>query len=52
MADELLGISADALEEREKIGQEKERENAGLEEGEGEAGPRDVLKALSRVIDR
>ncbi len=52
MADELLGISADALEERESIGREKERENAGLEEGERGPGSRGVLKALSRVIDR
>ncbi len=52
MADELLGISADALEERESIGRERERENAGLEGGEAEAGSRDVLRALSKVIDR
>lgn len=52
VADELLGISADALEERESIGREKERENAGLEEGERGPGSRGVLKALSRVIDR
>lgn len=52
MADKLLGISADALEERERIGREKERENAGLEEGAGEPGSRDVLRALSKVIDR
>lgn len=52
MAEELLGISADALEQRETIGREKERENAGLEEGEGDPGARNVLRALSRVIDR
>jgi len=52
VADELLGISADALEERESIGRERERENAGLEGGEAEAGSRDVLRALSKVIDR
>ena len=45
-------MSADALEERERIGREKERENAGLEEGNGEVGSRDVLRALSRVLDR
>lgn len=52
IADELLGMSAEALEERERIGKDKERENAGLEEGEGDVGSRDVLRALSRVIDR
>lgn len=45
-------MSASALEDRERLGKEKERENAGLEEGEGEVGMRDVLKGLSRVIDR
>lgn len=45
-------MSAEALEERERLGREKERENAGLAEGEGENGTRDVLRGLSRVIDR
>lgn len=51
-------MSAEALEERERMGAEKERENAGQggEEGqgagEGEVGTRDVLRGLSRVIDR
>ena len=51
-ADTILGMSAEALEERERLGREKERENAGLQEGEGEIGTRDVLRGLSRVIDR
>lgn len=48
----ILAMSAEALEERERLGKEKERENAGLEEGEGEIGTRDVLRGLSRVMDR
>ena len=45
-------MSAEALEERERLGREKERENVGLGEGDGEIGTRDVLRGLSRVIDR
>ena len=52
MADEILSMSAAALEERERLGREKERENAGLEAGEGDVGMRDVLRGLSKVIDR
>ncbi|CAF9902928.1 MAG: hypothetical protein HETSPECPRED_000059 [Heterodermia speciosa] len=52
LADGILAISADALEERERLGGEKERENAGMEEGEGEVGMRDVLRGLSRVVER
>ena len=52
LVDGILAISADALEERERLGGEKERENAGMEEGEGEVGMRDVLRGLSRVVER
>ncbi|KAL9610968.1 MAG: hypothetical protein Q9167_004345 [Letrouitia subvulpina] len=51
VADEILSIGARALEEREKEG--RRRGGADGEEGEGqEVGIRDVLRSLSRVIDR
>lgn len=43
VADEVLGLSATALEERDRVGREK----AG---GAG-VGVRDVLRGLSRVVD-
>ena len=46
MAGEVLGISAEALEEREKEGMR--RDPSGGEAGE--VGVRDVLRGLSRVI--
>lgn len=46
MADEVLGMSAEALEKRDKEGRARA---AG--EG-GEPAMRDVLRGLSRVIDR
>ncbi|KAI4164335.1 MAG: hypothetical protein LQ342_001981 [Letrouitia transgressa] len=51
VAGEVLSIGARALEEREKEG----RRRRGAEGGEGESqevGIRDVLRSLSRVIDR
>ncbi|KAL9039777.1 MAG: hypothetical protein Q9214_004737, partial [Letrouitia sp. 1 TL-2023] len=51
VADEVLSIGARALEEREKEG--RRRRGADGEEGEGQGvGIRDVLRSLSRVIDR
>lgn len=43
VADEVLGLSAAALEERDQTGKEKA--------GAGTIGVRDVLRGLSRVID-
>lgn len=48
VADEVLGMSAEALEEREREG----RKRLAEEEGGGEVGMRDVLRGLSRIIDR
>ncbi|KAL9016217.1 MAG: hypothetical protein Q9185_006417 [Variospora sp. 1 TL-2023] len=54
VAGEVLAISAEALEEREQAGR---RRGDGEGEGEGEGddkefGIRDVLRGLSRVVDR
>ena len=49
LADDVLGLCADALEQREKVGKERANEKAG---GDEEVGIRDVLRGLSRVIDR
>ena len=49
LADDVLGLCADALERREKVGRERANEKAGDDE---EVGIRDVLRGLSRVIDR
>lgn len=46
MADDVLGMSAEALEKRDREGKARA---AG--EG-GEPGMRDILRGLSRVIDR
>ena len=46
IADDVLGTSADILEQRDREGRKKA---AGAD---GEVGMRDVLKSLSRVIDR
>jgi len=43
VADRVLGVSAERLEEREGEG----RERAG-----GEVGMRDLLRGLSRVVER
>ena len=49
IADDVLGLCADALEHREKIGKERaNNENSGGDD----VGIRDVLRGLSRVIDR
>ena len=47
IADDVLGLCADALERRERMGQERANEKGG-----DEVGIRDVLRGLSRVIDR
>ena len=47
IADDILGLCADALERRERMGQERANEKGG-----DEVGIRDVLRGLSRVIDR
>ena len=47
VADNVLGMSAEALEKRDQEG----RARAAGEEG-GEPGLREVLRGLSRVIDR
>ena len=49
LADDVLGLCADALERRDKVGKERANEKAGDDE---EVGIRDVLRGLSRVIDR
>ena len=46
IADDVLGLCADALERRERMGQERANEKGD------ELGIRDVLRGLSRVIDR
>lgn len=46
VADDILGVSAEALEKRDVEG----RARAGGENGN--VGMRDVLRGLSRVIDR
>ncbi len=46
IADDVLGMSAEALEKRDQEGKARA---AG---GSGEPGTRDVLRGLSRVIDR
>jgi len=45
VADDVLGVCAGRLEKREGEG----RKRAG---GDGEVGMRDVLRGLSRVVDR
>lgn len=45
-ADDVLAMGAEALEKRDREG--KKRANGE----EGEVGMRDVLRSLSRVIDR
>ena len=47
VADGALAVSAAALERREQQGRDKAAERTG-----GEVGMRDVLRGLSRVIDR
>ena len=49
IADDVLGLCADALERREKVGKDRANEKGGDDE---EVGIRDVLRGLSRVIDR
>lgn len=51
VAGEVLGIGARALDEREKAGR-KRRGGDSKEEESHEVGIRDVLRSLSRVIDR
>ena len=46
VADDVLGLCAEALEHRERMGRDRANEK-----GE-EVGIRDVLRGLSRVIDR
>lgn len=46
IADDVLGLCVDALERRERMGQERANEKGD------EVGIRDVLRGLSRVIDR
>ncbi|KAL8995966.1 MAG: hypothetical protein Q9169_004413 [Polycauliona sp. 2 TL-2023] len=46
MAGEVLGISAEALEEREKQGRRRDADGGEV----GEVGVRDVLRGLSRII--
>ena len=46
VADDILGISADALEKRDREGKVRATGESG------EPGMRDVLRGLSRVIDR
>ncbi len=46
VADDVLGFCADALERRERMGRDRANEK-----GE-DVGIRDVLRGLSRVIDR
>lgn len=50
MADDVLGMTAEALEKRDQEG--KARAAAGEEGGGEQPGMRDVLRGLSRVIDR
>ncbi|KAL8916288.1 MAG: hypothetical protein Q9208_008599 [Pyrenodesmia sp. 3 TL-2023] len=50
VAGEILAISAEALEERDRQGRRRDGDADG-EEGE-EVGMRDVLRGLSRVVDR
>lgn len=51
IADDVLGVTAEALEKRDQEG--KARAAAAGEDGGGEQpGMRDVLRGLSRVIDR
>ena len=53
LADEVLGMSAQALEKREQEGKARAvGEGAGEGEGGAEPGMRDVLRGLSRVLDR
>lgn len=52
VAGEVLAISAEALEERDLAGRKRRRDGDGDEmEGE-EVVMRDVLRGLSRVVDR
>ncbi|KAI4191441.1 MAG: hypothetical protein L6R41_000092 [Letrouitia leprolyta] len=52
VAGEVLAISAEALEERDVVGRRRRKDGDGHEvEGE-EVGMRDVLRGLSRVVDR
>ncbi|KAL9006836.1 MAG: hypothetical protein Q9188_000447 [Gyalolechia gomerana] len=52
VAGDVLAISAEALEERDLAGRKRRRDGDGVEmEGE-EVGMRDVLRGLSRVVDR
>lgn len=52
VAGEVLAISAEALEERDVAGRRRRKDGDGDEvEGE-EVGMRDVLRGLSRVVDR
>lgn len=46
VADDVLGLCADALERRERMGRDRANEKGD------EVGIRDVLRGLSRVIDR
>lgn len=50
VADEVLGLGAEALERREREGRERAITGGGGEKGE--VGMRDVLRGLSRVIER
>ena len=54
VATEVLGMSARALEERDRVGRRADRGGGGDGEvkGEGETGIREVLRGLSRVVDR
>ena len=60
MADDVLGMTAEALEKRDQEGKAraaageegKARAAAGEEGGGEQPGMRDVLRGLSRVIDR
>ncbi|KAI4146137.1 MAG: hypothetical protein L6R39_003566, partial [Caloplaca ligustica] len=49
VAGEVLAISAEALEERERAGRRRDGDEGEEKE---EVGMRDVLRGLSRVVDR
>ena len=57
VADDILGMSASALERRDQLGRRRavgtSNENGNRDgDGSGEVGMKDVLRGLSRVIDR
>ena len=50
LANQVLGVGAHGLEEREQDRRKRKREETGR--GDGEVGTREVLRGLSRALER